>query len=232
MARTENRKRGAAPRNTDKGGGKGGSRSGGKGWPLFIAGLGSGLVLAGGVYLASILPTAMDLREKARAHEADCAALAEKPKKVAAGTEAATDGKKPVTFEFYSMLPQQEVVAPVNGNKTTTATPPPVPPAPPAPAATAATAPAPATPAATTPAAGSGRYLLQAGSFRTRPEADRRRGELLLSGHNVSVQEGKTANGDTWFRVMVGPFTSDTDMQKARQQLAARKIETMPIRVK
>lgn len=225
MARTSHRKesrpRGAAPRN---GGG------GGKRWPLFVGGLAVGLLLSGGVYLASILPTAMDLRERARLAEAERAAVAagETRPGTNAGKPGATkgqdEGKKPVTFEFYSILPQQEVVAPVSGNKTTVAPVSPV---------TNTTSPAtPPTPAATASPAGKDRYQLQAGSFRTRAEADRRRAELLLSGHSVNVQDVTTGSGDQWFRVMVGPFDGEDVMQRARQQLAAGKIETLPIRLR
>lgn len=220
MARTSHRKesrpRGAAPRN---------GSGGGKRWPLFVGGLALGLLLSGGVYLAGILPTAMELRERAQAADAERAAVAAGEAKPQKGTGKTADAarldgdKKPVTFEFYSILPQQEVVAPVNGNKTTVAP---------------ATIPAPVAGAATTPkaAVGKDRYQLQAGSFRTRAEADRRRAELVLSGHNVSIQDVTSGTGDRWFRVMVGPFAGEDAMQQARQQLAAGRIETLPIRLK
>lgn len=220
MARNGGKSRGAQPRQTGGGGGKR--------WPYFVGGLLTGLLLAFGVYLLKILPTALELRERALAQEQaaegkDNDQAAAKP---AAGKDGKADGEKPIKFDFYTLLPQQEVVAPVNGNKTTVATPTPIP---------AATKPA-TTPdaAAAAPAAAPGgeKFLLQAGSFRTRGEADRRRAELLLSGHTVNVQDVKIGSGETWFRVMVGPFGDDSTMQKARQQLAAMKVDTLPIRLK
>lgn len=214
-----NKKRGAQPRGSSGGGGS-------KHWPFFVGGLLLGLLLAGGVYLLKILPTAMELRERAKAEQAACAddpAPAKKGDKAADAKGAKADGE-PVKFQFYTMLPQQEVVAPVAGDKTSVATPPPLPPA---------DKPASADkPAAEKPAATAARFQLQAGSFRTRQEADRRRAELVLSGLNVSVQDVKTGAGEEWFRVMVGPFGSEADMQKARQQLAAMKVDTLPIRLR
>lgn len=208
-----NKKRGAQPR--------GSSGGGGKRWPFFVGGLLLGLLLAGGVYLLKILPTAMELRERAKQEAAACAEDG-KERKSAAARDAGQEkpAGEPVKFQFYTMLPQQEVVAPVAGDKTTVATPPPLP-----------AADKPADKPAAKPAADAARYLLQAGSFRTRQEADRRRAELVLSGLNVSVQDVKAGN-DNWFRVMVGPFGSEPDMQKARQQLASMKVDTLPIRLK
>lgn len=222
MSRTAGKKRGAQPRGSSGGGG-------GKRWPFFVGGLLLGLLLAGGVYLLQILPTALELRDKARAAEAACEDGG-KDERAAGKTPDPADGKaagdKPLRFDFYTVLPQQEVVAPVNGSKTTTATPPPQPtPASPA-NGTAQTA-------TSTPAANSAaRFQLQAGSFRTRAEADRRRAELVLSGHSVNVQGVTTGAGENWFRVMVGPFGSEAEMQKARQQLSAMKVETLPVRLK
>lgn len=223
MARNSGKARGAQPRQSGGGGGKR--------WPFFIGGLLLGLLLAFGVYLLKILPTAMELRERAAAKEVACAKTEETAKEKAAAKVAAKNGDKPasdkpVTFEFYTMLPKQEVVAPVSGNKTTVATPPP------APIPTANSATTTTKPAASTPAANAGRYLLQAGSFRTRAEADQRRAQLLLSGQSVNVQDVKIASGETWYRVMVGPFADEAAMKKARQQLTALKVETLPVRQK
>lgn len=223
MARNGGKARGAQPRQSGGGGGKR--------WPFFVGGLLLGLLLAFGVYLLKILPTAMELRERAEAKEVACAAAEETAKEKAAAKAAGKNGDKPasdkpVTFEFYTMLPKQEVVAPVSGNKTTVATPPP------APIPTANSATTTTKPAASTPAANAGRYLLQAGSFRTRAEADQRRAQLLLSGQSVNVQDVKIASGETWYRVMVGPFADEAAMKKARQQLTALKVETLPVRQK
>lgn len=216
------RKRGAQTRQNTRGG---------KPWPYFLGGLLLGLLIAGGAYLLHILPSAMALNEKTKALEnastttgTDKSRTPKNTKAPGADAEKST-GEKPLRFDFYTLLPQQEVVAPVTGNRTTTATPLPQP--------TTLDKPSSDKPAGDKSApTGQVRFLLQAGSFRTRTEADRRRAELLLAGHNVNVQSVIAGNNENWFRVMVGPFDNEANMQQSRQQLAADKIETLPIRLK
>ncbi|MEM8563157.1 MAG: SPOR domain-containing protein [Pseudomonadota bacterium] len=69
-------------------------------------------------------------------------------------------------------------------------------------------------------------YLLQAGSFRLRDDADRRRAELLLLGLEPRVEEATSDNG-RWFRVYLGPFDSRPAMSKARSLTAAQDIDTL-----
>lgn len=72
-------------------------------------------------------------------------------------------------------------------------------------------------------------YLLQAGSFRQREDADRRRAELLLLGLEPRVEESKGDNG-RWFRVYLGPFESRSKMSKARSLTAAQNIDTLVLK--
>lgn len=249
MSRNSGKKRGAQPRPSAGNGG------GGKRWPVFVAGLLFGLLIAGAIYLLKILPTGMELQKRDLA----CEHADDKAANAGNADDTAVAGKKPVTFDFYNMLTKPQVVAPVNGRTATTATPVPAPtptaapavaqpaPAVVAPVATApAVAPAPATTLAPPPVAAagkpavpekpvakdSGHYALQAGSFATRAEADRRRGELLLSGLDVNVQQATTDKGDVRYRIMVGPFADEAAMKKARQQLAGMKVDTLPVRLK
>jgi cell division protein FtsN len=69
-------------------------------------------------------------------------------------------------------------------------------------------------------------YLLQAGSFRQREDADRRRAELLLLGLDPQVEETNSDNG-RWFRVYLGPFSSHSQMTRARSLTAAQDIDTL-----
>ncbi|WP_116368005.1 SPOR domain-containing protein [Parahaliea mediterranea] len=69
-------------------------------------------------------------------------------------------------------------------------------------------------------------YLLQAGSFRQREDADRRRAELLLLGLEPRIEESSADNG-RWFRVFVGPFDSRSKMAKARSLTAGQDIDTL-----
>ncbi|HCS28949.1 MAG TPA: SPOR domain-containing protein [Spongiibacteraceae bacterium] len=74
-------------------------------------------------------------------------------------------------------------------------------------------------------------YILQAGSFKTGKDADRRRAELLLLGLEAKI-EAVEANGDTWHRVYVGPFTSRSKLSKARSTLISEGIETLLLKRK
>lgn len=67
--------------------------------------------------------------------------------------------------------------------------------------------------------AGTGEYLLQAGSFRKTGDADRMRGELLLNGFESHIQS-VVINGNTWYRVHVGPFASKQLAETTRTELA------------
>ncbi len=70
-------------------------------------------------------------------------------------------------------------------------------------------------------------YILQAGSFRNSQDADRMRAELILKNLTATVETVKTGNGQTWHRVMVGPFTSRSKMAKARSILASNNISPL-----
>lgn len=69
-------------------------------------------------------------------------------------------------------------------------------------------------------------YLLQAGSFRQREDADRRRAELILLGLEPRIEESSTDNG-RWFRVFLGPFDAHAKMSRARSLTTAQGIETL-----
>ena len=69
-------------------------------------------------------------------------------------------------------------------------------------------------------------YLLQAGSFKQREDADRRRAELLLLGLEPRVEESRGDNG-RWFRVYLGPFQSRSTLDRARSLTAAQNIDTL-----
>lgn len=72
-------------------------------------------------------------------------------------------------------------------------------------------------------------YMLQAGAFRQRDDADRRRAELLLLGLAPSIRETSGDNGRL-FRVYLGPFDSLDAMKRARGLTAAQGIETLPLK--
>jgi cell division protein FtsN len=100
-------------------------------------------------------------------------------------------------FDFYKMLPEQTIDAAVEPAEV-----------------------------AQPRAASTENYLLQAGSFRQREDADRRRAELLLLGLEPTVQQADGDNGQ-WFRVYIGPFASHSQMARARSLTAGQGIDTL-----
>ena len=69
-------------------------------------------------------------------------------------------------------------------------------------------------------------YVLQAGSFRQREDAERRRAELLLLGLEPQVEETTGDNG-RWYRVYLGPFEAHEKMARARGLTANQNIDTL-----
>jgi cell division protein FtsN len=181
------------------------------GWVWAFSGVVCGAFLMFLYHLASIRSDAPDMTGKA-----DKAAAAEQ-------AEAKQTGPR---FDFYAVLPKMEVIIPKGENEQAPSrrTPPPEP-------DSSTTDPGPvqsSAPAVTRQE----QFLLQAGSFRRSDDADRRRGELILHGLSARVQPVSMGNGDTWYRVMVGPFDNANAAHRAQDKLASAGIETLAIRAK
>lgn len=93
--------------------------------------------------------------------------------------------------------------------------------------APAAAAPGDATVAATPAAPPSSALALQAGAFSRAADADRRRGELLLLGYDAKVETVRLPDGQTRYRVQVGPFADPQAQSNARRALRDVGIETL-----
>lgn len=123
-------------------------------------------------------------------------------------------------FDFYTILPEMEVVIPeepVAGGGAVTR---------PAPA----DAPAPG-PAAVPAPGRAGGYILQAGSFRSAADADGLKAQLALLGYQASVQT-VTINQDTYHRVRLGPFADLERANAARARLRENAVATLLLRLK
>lgn len=104
---------------------------------------------------------------------------------------------------------------------------------------TAAATPPPALAATTTPAAtvasnaagDTRQYLLQAGSFQDRQDAENRRAKIILLNLNANVVPGVVA-GRTWQRVQVGPFNGRQAAEAARALLSENNIDSIPLLVR
>ena len=74
-------------------------------------------------------------------------------------------------------------------------------------------------------------YLLQAGSFRSKADAERMRAQLILLGlPNVHTDTSKSSDGSLWYRVRLGPFDNRSRLSKAYDKLVQQNIQ--PLRIK
>lgn len=75
-------------------------------------------------------------------------------------------------------------------------------------------------------------YMVQAASFRNEADADRMRADLILSGLDASINTTTGENGKPWHRVVIGPFTSRSKMNRSIDKLASKDIQSFSYRVK
>jgi cell division protein FtsN len=140
-------------------------------------------------------------------------------------------GKKPAppkkTYDFYSVLPEMEVVIPdaelsakakaeQQRQQAAMAQ---------AQAQTSAGATSPTTPPASD---SSGHYLLQAASTTDAKAADELKARLSLLGFTVKIYT-ININGKVYNRVRVGPFSTASDTEAARKTLTDSGINAIPI---
>jgi len=73
-------------------------------------------------------------------------------------------------------------------------------------------------------------WILQAGSFTDPDDADEMRASLILMGLDVTVSEVEV-DGKDWHRIVVGPFDTELERNRAQDRLAQAEIKSMPIRI-
>lgn len=146
-------------------------------------------------------------------------------------------------FDFYKLLPENVSTA----SKPTPASPSPSAVQTPTPASgfdadndvnttPTATTTAPGIPVETHPATTDskvpGNYLLQAGSFRSAPDADKVRANIILLGLPARVESIKNDKGETFYRVYVGSFDTLDAMKNAQATLSKNKINAVTVKSK
>lgn len=158
--------------------------------------------------------------------------------------------EKMPSFQFYTLLPKSEVIAPNNPDGATTMSTPP-----PAPHHSSAGSDSNGN-AATSAAGQSGnagnqggsndgseqqqssssqqlggaRYLLQAASYRNRSDADTMASNFKSLGLTTQVSQVQTGDGTTWYRVQAGPYTSSSDLDKAKRIMRSKGITPLTLR--
>jgi cell division protein FtsN len=169
---------------------------GGARWQDFAMGLVAGAVIGAMTWAFSHqgqrTPVALDA-PKPEAHKPP-------PDSPAEGT-----GSGPQHYDFYSMLPNFEVVVPEKERDVKRDLP-------------------------TAKIEKPGAYVLQAGSYRGESDADRVARQLTLQGIDAKVQRVEV-DADVWFRVRVGPISDLDQLNKVRRQLQAADVDALVIRV-
>lgn len=134
--------------------------------------------------------------------------LAEVPPGGGAGTETAASApakapeeQKQPRFDFYKILKETEVPVPTVEHDD-------------APVAAADTS----------------QYILQVASFKGMDDAEQLRAELILLNLDAQVETARVRNGETWHRVLVGPFESRSKLAKARSILVSNRLEALVLK--
>ena len=116
-------------------------------------------------------------------------------------------------FNFYTILPELEVLIPdseIRPPEKNTAT---------------------STATASGKAVAGKQYVLQAGSFRNRSDADRLKAQLALLGLEASIQS-VNVNREDWHRVRVGPYKNTGDLYRNLNLLHRHDIDAMAMELK
>jgi cell division protein FtsN len=145
-----------------------------------------------------------------------------------AATANKTDPSKPANFQFYDLLPKQQVtpipaqtVPDVVPDDLSTSV---------ADAANNASSDAvSAQPTQTSqPKSAQPHYILQVNSFQSSDEADKQRASVLLAGLPADVRH-TTSEGQEWYRVVSGPFNNKNEALKAQRQLQDSGIDALVV---
>ena len=161
------------------------------GWVWLLTGLTAGLLVALLVYL----------KEHSSGPVADKPAI---KKKARTASRKKRTGNRKLRYEFYTILPESEVVIPdqelpSSKNKKQVA------------------------------AFKPGHYILQAGSFKRMQDAERRKASMALLGIVANIQT-VNVNGDTWHRIRVGPFKTLVEINETRARLRENRINAILVR--
>lgn len=171
------------------------------GWVWLLAGVAIGFVIAAGYYISRPTTQTGDVAAEA----------GDDPSKSKGRKKIAIPPKEPSRFTFYELLPNYEVVIPKESLKPQARNAPP--------------------PAAGETATSGERYLIQVGSFQERKEAEQQKANLALLGVESRVEKVTIDDGQTWYRVRIGPENSEQRVQTILTQLEENNIKALVMKV-
>ncbi|MBN1378830.1 MAG: SPOR domain-containing protein [Gammaproteobacteria bacterium] len=164
------------------------------GWAYLLAGVAMGLFVAFLVYLKNLPEQNRRLTDKQKQEQHSAP-----------------------TFDFYTILPELEVVVPelevLKGKQDKSAQP--------------------ATNEKRTDSAeltGNEAFVLQIGSFKENQQADKLKASLALIGLEAHIQKVRVDN-NTWHRVRLGPFDNRKTLNAIRQRLKENDLPAITLKV-
>jgi len=164
------------------------------GWTGLLIGLSIGLAVALGVFLHYRNPAPEQPTPEATAAPASAQASETAP-------PAPAPAGAPPEYDFYKMLPEQEVEVPKDAR-------------------------APVNPVA--PAGVRGDVTLQVGSFKGMDQAEKMQARLALQGIESRIQRF-TLQDETWYRVRIGPIGTVEELDAVRAKLAEAEVEATAV---
>jgi cell division protein FtsN len=114
----------------------------------------------------------------------------------------ASEEEKKSRYDFFTVLPEMEVVVPEQELSRKTQ---------------------PESPALQNDGE---QYILQVGSFKDKSDAEQRKAQLALLGETATIQT-VTVNDTTWHRVRIGPVSGARNADEKRNRLADNGIDSL-----
>jgi cell division protein FtsN len=170
-----------------------------------LFGLAVGLSVAFAVYMKDRQPEQTESRPEPASMQSALDDNREASSREADAAEGGSGEKEVRRFTFYDILPNFEMVTPDEEPESSVDS---------------------APQAVVEP----GIYVLQAGSFSTHDDADRRRAELALHGIESHIQRVKV-NDRNYHRVYIGPTEDLDELNMLRSRLRAAQIDVLRIRL-
>ena len=180
------------------------------GWAWMLGGLAIGLFVAFLVYLnnsihpskkANLVQAFKETMNDARDVRKD----KDKPPPPPPKAPAAAPAKPKPSFDFYTILPELEVAVPEQELAAKSQKP--------------------------SAVDDKSAYILQAGSFRDRKQADQLKAKLALQGIDANIQSVQV-NQDTWHRVRIGPIHNMTTLTATLKRLKEHNINVIIVKSK
>lgn len=125
--------------------------------------------------------------------------------------EETAEPKQEPKFNFYTILPELEVLIPEEETRPPEQKP--------------------GTTASSTPPETGKQYILQVGSFRSKPDAEKLKATVALLGLEASINQ-VTINSERWHRVRIGPVDNRRELNENMKLLQRNNINAMAMELK